>query len=118
MAITLNGIDLQKVETLTIDKRGNILQLPMPTRDSNESETFDMLGVTKVVTVIGVLSANIITAITAFEGLCGGDQQNSVDFVAAGYIPATLKVKVNQVRTSWDIPGFVARYELQLLEGV
>lgn len=118
MAITLNSIDLQKVESIRVEKRGNILQLPMPTKDSNESETFDMLGVTKIVTVSGVLNTNITTTIASLEALCGGDQQNSVVFSASGFLPTTVNVKVNAVNTTWDIPGFIARYELQLLEGL
>ena len=118
MTITLNGIDLQKVESIRVEKRGNILQLPMPTQDSNQTEVFDMLGVTKVVTVSGVLNTNITSTITSLEALCGGNQANSIVFSASGFLPSTVNVKVNAVNTTWDIPGFIARYELQLLEGV
>lgn len=122
MAIpTLNAISLEKLQTITNAKNSNILPLPMPTGDSDETEVFDMLGVTRDVTLTGIfvgITADIKAKIDAFEAICAGDQENSINFISDE--TGTIQVKIASVQTVWDVAGVSNKctYTIRLIEGV
>ena len=117
---TLNSVDLSKCETIVSDKSANIIPFPMPTGDSDETEVFDMLGVTRILTVTGTFTGSTVSAVKtkvdAIEALADGEQDTSVDFVSDQ--TGTISVKVASITTTWELPGFVANYEIKLIEGV
>jgi len=117
---TLGGISLTKVTSIDPSKKANLLALPMPTGDSDETEIFDMLGVTKSINLSGDITESTIAAvktiIDSLEALCDGDQENTVSFVSDQ--TGTISVKVVSVSTSWTIPGFTASFDIQLMQGV
>jgi len=115
--VTLNGIDLDKVENISYDKSANILPLPMPTRDSDETETFDMLGVIKTITVTGVFQDDPVSKVAQVEGLANGQQDSSVAFISPNTQSGSINVKVGGVRTTWQRPAFIANFEIILFEG-
>ena len=118
MTITLDGIDLEKVESLDVNKNANILPLSMPTKDSDETETFDMLGVTKILTVTGkFVGPTAKDKVDAIEGIADGQQDSSVVFSAPSVLNDTVNVKVASINTTWNIPGFVCVYTIRLLQG-
>ena len=116
---TLNGLTLNGLSTITTDKNGNITPLPMPTGDSDETEVFDMLGVTKIITLSGTFAGTITdikTEIDSFEALVDGTQDSTINFVFSGM--DTIAVKVMSVNTTWNIPGFTCSYTIQIVQGV
>lgn len=120
VAPTLNGLTLGKVQSIDVDKTGNLLALPLPTGDSDETEVFDMLGVTKNLTVSGTITgasiADVKSDLDALEGLIDGDQASSVTFSSDQ--TGSITVKVNRITISWAVPAFSANYTIQLIQGV
>lgn len=114
---TLNGIDLDKVSNIEDNKNANILPLPFPTKDSDETETFDMLGVTRLITVTGEFLTDPITKKESIEALASGQQTSSVAFVSAETQTGTKQVKVASISTNWEVPAFKCRYTIRLIEG-
>lgn len=119
-APTLNAIDLTACENISADKNGNIIPLPMPTGDSDETEVFDMLGVTKIISVRGKFTgtdvATVKAKIDAIEALIDGDQSATVDFVSDQ--TGTIAVKVASIKSNWDVPGFKCEYDIKIIQGV
>lgn len=120
----INEISLGKINSISNDKNGNIIPLPFPSKDSDSTETFDLLGVIRTITISGILTGGLVavrTAIAALDSLVGGDQKTShtleVDELSAG----TLNIKVASVRSNWDVSSGTsnrAEYTIQLIEGV
>ena len=59
---TLNGLNLGKLQTIGNEKNANIVPLPIPTEDSNETEVFDMLGVVRTIALGGVFVGTLAVA--------------------------------------------------------
>lgn len=121
MSITIDGNDLGDVQSIAVTKDANIIQISLPAGDSDEAETFDLLGTTKIITVGGTFSgstvADIKTSLDTILALVDGDQENSVDFVSE--ITGTISVKIGSMDFVQDVTSsnFLVRYTLKLLEG-
>lgn len=121
MTITIDGNDLGDVQSIAVTKDANIIQISLPAGDSDEAETFDLLGTTKIITVGGTFSgstvADIKTSLDTILALVDGDQENSVDFVSE--ITGTISVKIGSMDFVQDVTSsnFLVRYTLKLLEG-
>ena len=122
MTVTLDGNDMGDVQSIAVTKDANIIQISLPAADSDDAETFDLLGTTKIITVGGIFSGSdvstIKTSIDAILAICDGDQAVSVDFVSD--ITGTLNVKVGSVDFVHDVTSsnYLIRYTVKLLEGV
>jgi len=120
MAITLGSVTLTGVNTIDVEKTANIVPLPVPTLGSESTETFDMLGVVKSITLNGIFADDTVTAkakVAAVEALISGNQ-SSITFSASDVLSSDVSVKVNSIRTNWDVPGYICSYTIQLVEGV
>jgi|TARA_R100001530_G_scaffold111656_1_gene78804 hypothetical protein len=120
-APTLNGIGLGKLQGISNELNGNIIPLPMPGDDSSGTETFDMLGVTRTISLSGVFvgtTAQIITAVNNLEALINGDQSASVPLVVDEF-GETYQVKVASMSTNWEVSGVSLRcqYRIMLIQG-
>ena len=118
---TLDGISLAKLQGISNELNGNIIPLPMPGEDETATETFDMLGVTRTISVSGVFvgaTADIITAVNALEALIDGDQSSSVPLIV-DELGATYQVKVASMSTNWTVAGVSLRceYRIMLIQG-
>jgi len=117
-APTIDGINLSQTETINVDKAANILPLPIPTGDSDETETFDMLGVLKTIGVSGAFTgetATIQAKIVAIEAIIDGDQDTSVSFNSDQ--TGSVQVKISDFSYTWEIPGSVCRFNLKMIQG-
>ena len=56
---TLDGLNVGKLQGINNELNGNIIPLPMPGGDATETETFDMLGVTRTISLVGVFVGTI-----------------------------------------------------------
>lgn len=118
---TLGGIDLDKLQTISNEKSGNILPLPLPTGDSDDTEVFDLLGVTRIITLSGTFvgtTAQVKSKIEAIEALIDGDQSATISLITDEI--GTKLVKVNTISSNWDLAstGNRASYTIQCIEGV
>lgn len=115
---TLDGTSLGGCKTIAVDKLANIIALPLPTGDSDESEVFDMLGVVKNISLSGEYQDTDIATTKAWvdsiEGIADGNQ-TTVAFVSDQ--TGTINVMVASVNTRWKIPGFVVEYDIKLIQG-
>jgi len=120
-AATLDGKSLGNVQNIQSDKTANIQQISLPGDNSDQAILFDLLGVTKVITVNGIwtgTTAAIKVLIGAIEDLCDGDQ-NIVDFIFMNGT-TTVKVMVGGITTTWEYTGIESScsYVVKLLEGI
>ncbi len=120
-APTLNGLALGNVQSLSNDKNGNIIPLSIPGGDSDVTETIDLLGVIRTITIVGNFTGTTAankTSVEAIEALCNGLQSSSVNFVSDEI--GTISVKVNRMRTEWPVgtPSAIVNYVITLLQGV
>ena len=115
---TIGAVTLTGCSTISPEKTANIIPIPMPTEDSDQTEIFDMLGVVKLISVEGVFAESTIAAtkalVDSLEALVDGNQ-TVIDFVSDQ--TGTISVMVASVRTAWDIPGFRCRYSIKLIQG-
>ena len=113
---TLNGIALNKLQRIGNELNGNIIPIPMPGGDSSETETFDMLGVTRIISLSGVFvgtTSEIKTKITNIEAIVDGDQESSVNLVTDEL--GTISVKVASIATNWSVEGISNRCEYRIM---
>jgi hypothetical protein len=119
-APTLNSKSLGNVETISWTKDAHIVPLPFPGADSDSTETFDLLGVTKIITVVGVFTgANVAAVKSQVDNISSevdGEQDSSVVFSSDE--TGNLNVKVASFDVTWEIPSNRAKYTLKLIEGV
>jgi len=116
---TINANELDNVSQITFTKDANIIPLSFPGGDSDETETWDLLGVTKVVTISGTYAgatADVKSDIDILSALIDGDQGSSVSLVTDEL--GTLNVKVASLDVTWDTLNNKAGYTLKMIEGV
>ncbi len=118
---TLAGISLTGCKSIGNSKKGNLIPLPMPTGDSDETEVFDMLGVTRTLNITGDFSESTIAATKAIidqiEALVDGDQSLNVDFVSDQ--TGTISAKVDSISSDWEVQsnGFKCSYVIKIFQG-
>jgi len=115
---TLGAVTLTGVESISTNKTANIIPLPLPTGDSDETEVFDLLGVVKTITLVGVFAESTISAtktkVDDIEALVDGNQ-TTVNFVSDQ--TGTISVMIADISTSWDLPGNRCNYNIKLIQG-
>ena len=94
---TLDGNELDNVEMISYTKDANIVPLPFPGADSSSTETWDLLGVTKNITIVGTYTGAVATV----NGAVSDSATITVDGVS-GTI-ATGQVVTVQDTSSLDI---------------
>ena len=117
-AATLNGSSLGNVETISWTKDANLITIPFPEGDSAATETYDLLGVTKVMTINGTFTgetATVKAAIDVISALIDGDQSTSINLITDEV--GTIAVKIASFDITWEIPSNRATTELKLIEG-
>ena len=117
-APTLAGQSLGSVESIAWTKDANLITIPFPEGDSAATETYDLLGVTKIITISGVFTGDTATvkaAVDVISALIDGDQSTSVSLVTDEV--GTLSVKMASFDVTWEIPSNRATYVLKLIEG-
>ncbi len=116
---TLGLVSLTGCNRISTEKTANIIPLPIPGKDADETEVFDLLGVVKLLSVDGRFSSSTISAtkslIDALEALITGDQ-STVSFTSDQ--TGTISVMVNNVAVTWEVPGFIAVYSIKLVQGL
>lgn len=119
-APTLDGNTLENARTLSFTKSPNIVPISFPGQDSDSTEVFDLLGVTRAITVAGsftgATTAAVKAKVDAIEAIVDGDQENSVSFVSDEL--GTVNVKIFSFDVTWEIPSNRADYVVKLIEGV
>jgi len=116
---TLNSNELDNVTQISYTKDANIIPLAFPGGDSSATETFDLLGVTKVLTISGTYTgatATVKADIDILAALIDGDQSASVVLTTDEL--GSLNVKVASLDVVWDTLNNKANYTLKLIEGV
>lgn len=103
----------------------NIIQIPMPTQDSDSTEVFDMLGVKREIILMGHFTgANIAatkTAVDNIRALADKEQTATVDFSSEqlGEGANVVAVMISEFETNWDTTSAVKTdYILKLYVGV
>ena len=118
-APTINGSSLGQVNQIASTKDGNIIPIAFPGEDSDVTDTFDLLGVTRIMNVQGTFTgadtAAVKTQVDVIEDLIDGNQENSVDFVTDQF--GTLSVKIASFDVVWVVPSNHVTYVLKLVEG-
>jgi len=119
---TLNGIGLGKLQGIRNELNGNIIPLTIPGEDSSGTETFDMLGVTRTISLNGIFvgtTSDVKDAVELIEALVNSPdgQEESVPFVSDE--TGTYQVKVASVGTNWAVDGVSLRceYSIMLIQG-
>lgn len=116
---TLNGLSLGNVSTISGTKSANLVPLSFAGQDSDQTELFDMFGVTRTLTISGTFTgtsySSIKTDIEAIEALISGAQTSTVNFVSDEM--GTVTVMVNTFDYTWNVPSNNAAYTITLLEG-
>lgn len=115
---TLDGNELDNVEMISYTKDANIVPLPFPGADSSSTETWDLLGVTKNITIVGTYTGAVATVkadIDILAALIDGDQSSSVSLVTDEL--GTISVKIASLDVIWDTLNNKAKYTLKLIEG-
>jgi hypothetical protein len=119
-APTLASQSLGNVETISYDKDPNIILLSFPGSDSSAAEVYDLMGVTKTITINGVFTGSNVAAVKALvdaiDTLCDGNQTSTVSLVSDEI--GTLSVMVGPFTVTWDVAVCAARYQLKLYQGV
>lgn len=120
MTNTLNGNDLETVRNIITTKNSGLIVYPTPMADSSSTATFDMIGTTKTIKVIGTFSGNSTalanTRIT-FDNLCNGLQTSAYPFVTN--LGGSIHVKVMDI--VWiEMEGYPNKldYEINLVESL
>lgn len=115
---TLGGVTLTNVSHIGEGKNANIVPIPIPLADSDETLVFDMLGVVETLTVEGAFTGEISankTAVAALKALENGNQDSTVEFTSDP--TGTVSVMVAEVNIDWEIPGFAANFSIKLIRG-
>jgi len=118
-APTLDGNALGSVNSINYVKDANIIPIALAGSDSDDTLTFDLFGVTKIIRVEGLFAgetATVKAAIDVIAGLVAGAQTDSVNFISDEL--GTIGVKINSFDVTWVIPSNRATYVLTLTEGV
>lgn len=117
---------LGKVNSISIDHQSNIIPMPFPTKNSSETEVYDMFGRQKNITVNGVftgLTSEINTAVSAINTIIGGQQTSTVAlFVSTDTTTiVSANVMIISFRVDWSVEqpvANVANYSLTVVEGI
>lgn len=119
MATTLNGTDLGSVSSLNVSKSGNIVPLPMPGQDSDQTFVYDAFGVTEYITITGIYAnatlATIQGFVTSIKGLIDGLQESTVNLVSTQ--EGTVAVMVDTFDYTWDTVDNKVNYTIRLIKG-
>lgn len=120
-APTLHGQDLGTVSSIRVMLMSSIWQISMPTQDSASAQLFDMLGVTREITVIGnwsgATSAATKAKVDAVKALVDKEQTATVEFISDQ--TGNLKVMLSSFETTWSESGIGVRcdYTIKLFLG-
>lgn len=120
MTNTLNGNDLEKVRTIITTKNSGLIVYPTPLADSSSTATFDMIGTTKTIKVMGTFSGNSTTLANTritFDALCNGLQTSAYLFVTN--LGGSIRVKILDI-TWTEMEGYPNKqdYEMNLVESL
>ena len=84
-----------------------------------KTEVFDLLGVVKLVGITGTFAgdqfSDAVTFAASIEALVNGNQ-TVINFISDQ--TGTISAMVASVRITWTVPGFVANYDIKLIQGV
>lgn len=121
---TLGTKTLDKLKGYRDTKNGNLIPLPIPGSDADQTELFDMLGVTRLIVLTGQLTgvtSTIRTNRDALFALLNGDQSATVTLVCDQCDGGVgISVKIALIDTYWDLthPDNVMDYTITLYQGV
>ncbi len=117
---TLGGVDLGDVQLERQNKVGQLFQQPIPTRNSNQAILLDIFGVSRTITVTGIITgvdATHVTFINNIEAIINGAQVSST-FVSSKTGYANKNVFIDGFE--WNVnKADVSKigYTLTLIEG-
>lgn len=121
MAATLGGVDLSKLHQLSDRKSGNIIVLPIPTLDSDETEAIDLGGNTRTITMTGLFDTNTVADTKAkADALRGLMTANQTPITLSTDQTGSVSVMVRNVDITWDISDTpvsnIAGYSVTVVE--
>jgi len=110
-------ISLGKLQQISNELNANIIPLPMPTKGSDETETFDLLGVVRTLSLSGIFvgtTAEIVVLVGALDAIFNqlGGQQDSVTLYTDE--TGTVDVKLASMTTNWSVEGVSHRCEYRI----
>ena len=120
---TLSWVALGNVESIMYSLDKNIIPIPYEGASST-TETWDILGATRIITVMGVFTGVSVSAVKtqvdAVLAVINTNQESSVLFDSdeLGTGGSALSVKISTFDVTWDTPNNKARYSLKMIEGI
>jgi len=118
-ATYLAGTLLEGCDTVRMNKGGNIIQLPMPGEDSDQTELFDFGGSIESYSVAGTFlgeESDIQNFITQFTALVDGNQVTTVAFTCALFA-SNQDVMIMSFDFTLALPGNQLTYSFKLAKG-
>jgi hypothetical protein len=120
-ATTLGGRDMGKVQSFGWELNANVIPMNYPGRGSNLTETFDLLGLTRLLNVDTLFTgttATILTALNLLEAFIDGDQVSHS--FSTPFLSVPINVKIMSMSTTWEVDGIGNRctVRFQLIEGL
>ena len=104
MVATLGAVTLENVQQINERKAGNMIVIPIPTKNSGETETFDLGGNTEVFEITGIFDGTTVAEVkTKKDDL--KDLMNAAQAVIELITDqtGTVNVRVRDVSVTWDI---------------
>ena len=106
--------------TIITTKNSGLIVYPIPLEDSANTATFDLIGTTKMIKVIGTFTGNqtaLANKRILFNNLCNGNQQSAYTFITN--LGGSISVKIIDI-TWTELEGYVNKidYEMNLTESV
>lgn len=116
---TINSKTLGKIQSIKNTLTANLIPLPTPKTESDQTKVFDVFGRMRFIDIRGVfsgLTATIKGYIDDIESLIGDEQ---VSYTLSTTELGDKEVKIASFTSNWDVSGVSVRaeYELQCIEG-
>ena len=130
MTATLDSVDLGNITSVSRKKTGNIIQMPIPTQDSDETKVYDYLGAAETIIIMGYFMEDTVALtrakVYALTSLINGYQDEPRTLLGIDQIsyfdtnPGDVKGLLAEVNVTWEVDtvGAKASYDLKIYLGI